>query len=285
MRSLQDYHLDDPTWCPACGLYGIFSALKKAAAARGLDPEQCVLVTGIGCHGRFNNYFKAFGFHALHGRTLPLSTGIKLANPALTVLAISGDGDAYSIGLGHFVHTLRRNISLLYIVADNRVFALTQGQPSPTSPQGYLSRWSPHGAKEFPLDGPSLALSAGGSFIARGFAGDPSQLKRLIEAGLSHSGFAFLEVLSPCVTHNRINTYEWFKENIVRLDEDPDYDPKDKDKAWDKLRMKKGIPVGLIYDEERPSFENLALPSRSPIVTNKLSQDIMNIEKLLDEFN
>lgn len=284
MRRPEDYHLDDPTWCPACGLYGFFSALKKAVAARDLDPEQCVVVTGIGCHGRLNNYFRTYGFHALHGRTLPVSTGIKLANPALKVLAISGDGDAYSIGLGHFIHALRRNINILYIVVDNRVFALTQGQPSPTSPQGYISRWSPHGTNESPLDGPSLALAAGGSFIARGFSGDPPQLTRLIEAGITHNGFALLEVLSPCVTHNKVDTYKWFEENTFRLEEDTDYDVKDKDKAWDRLRGRKGIPLGLIYVEERPSFENAGLPSRVPMVTNKLSQDIMKIEKLLDEF-
>ncbi|UCE22679.1 MAG: 2-oxoacid:ferredoxin oxidoreductase subunit beta [Candidatus Aminicenantes bacterium] len=285
MKKETDFHLSDPTWCGGCGLFGIFAALKKAAVSLDLDPEELVIVTGIGCHGRLNNYFKSYGFHALHGRTLPLASGIKLSNPFLPVIGISGDGDAYSIGLGHFIHALRRNINLTYLVVDNRLYALTQGQTSPTSDMGYVSVSAPYGTKEFPLDGPRVALASGGTFIARGFSGDPKQLASLIEKGMTHKGFSFIEVLSPCVTHNKVITTRWFRENIARVDEDPKYDPKNRTLAWKKMSSKGKIPVGLIYIEDNPSYEDLVLPDKeSPVVFNDLSLDAEKIEKIMEKF-
>lgn len=284
MRRTEDYNLQDPTWCRGCGLYGIFAAFKKAAVSLDIDPEQLVICTGIGCHGRFNNYFKCYGFHALHGRVLPVAAGIRLANPRLTVLGISGDGDAYSIGLNHFLHSLRRNIDMTYVVVDNRIYALTQGQTSPTSHQGFVSVSSPYGSKETPLDGVELALAGGGAFIARGFSGDPHQLTSLFEAAIRHKGFSLVEVLSPCVTHNKINTYDWFKDLIDNLDEAPGYDPKSKAQAWGRLIQGDRIPTGLIYMEEKPSFEDLTLPGPHPLAFNNLSKDIPRIQKILKEF-
>ena len=145
MLKLQDYHLQDPTWCHGCGLYGLFSALKKAAFSLKINPEKMSIISGIGCHGRLNNYFNAYGFHSLHGRALPIAQGVKLANTRLSVVAVSGDGDAYSIGLGHFIHSLRRNVDMTYIVVNNRIYGLTQGQTSPTSREKFVSprnfRW------------------------------------------------------------------------------------------------------------------------------------------------
>ncbi len=285
MKKEKDFHLSDPTWCRGCGLFGIFAALKKAAVTLDLDPEELVVVTGIGCHGRLNNHFKAYGFHALHGRTLPVASGVKLSNPTLPVIGISGDGDAYSIGLGHFIHALRRNINITYLVVDNRLFALTQGQTSPTSPMGYVSVSAPYGTKEFPLDGPRLALASGGTFIARGFSGDPKELAFLIEKGMTHKGFSFIEVLSPCVTHNKVITTQWFRENIAQLDENPKYDPKNRTEAWKKLSSKGKIPVGLIYIEDKPSYEDLVLPDKEhPVVFNDLHLDIERFEKIMERF-
>ncbi len=285
MKKETDFHLSDPTWCGGCGLFGIFAALKKAAVSLDLDPEELVIVTGIGCHGRLNNYFKSYGFHALHGRILPLASGVKLSNPFLPVIGISGDGDAYSIGLGHFIHALRRNINLTYLVVDNRLYALTQGQTSPTSDVGYVSVSAPYGTKEFPLDGPRLALASGGTFIARGFSGDPKQLASLIEKGMTHKGFSFIEVLSPCVTHNKVITTQWFRENIARVDEDPKYDPKNRTMAWKKMSSKGKIPVGLIYLEDKPSYEDLVLPDKErPVVFNDLSLDVEKIEKIMKKY-
>jgi 2-oxoglutarate ferredoxin oxidoreductase subunit beta len=285
MKREKDFHLSDPTWCQGCGIYGIFAALKMAAVELDLDPEETVVVTGIGCHGRLNNHFRSFGFHALHGRTLPLASGIKLSNPRLSVLSISGDGDAYSIGVGHFVHALRKNIDITYLVVDNRLFALTQGQASPTSPLGYVSVSAPFGTKELPLDGPRLALASGGTFIARGFSGQPKKLASLIEKGIQHKGFSFIEVLSPCVTHNKIITSQWFKEHISPLDEDPGYDPRDKKQAWEKLIREDKIPVGLIYGEERETYGELVLPEKDhPLVGNDLGLDVKRFERILEEF-
>lgn len=278
------YHLHDPTWCPGCGLYGIFAALKKCAGLMGLDPDQIVIVTGIGCHGRLNNYFNAYGFHALHGRVLPVASGIKLSNPHLSVIGVSGDGDAYSIGLGHFIHAARRNTNLTYIVVDNRVYALTQGQTSPTSPWGYVSISTPGGSKALPLNGPKLALDSGATFIARGFSGSPDQLASLIQDSLNHKGFSLIEVLSPCVTHNKINTYQWYKENIYSLDKDKSYNPKNRKKAWNILDKGDKIPVGLIYQEERPCFEDLELPGKDPLVFEELRVDSSRLEKIMEEF-
>jgi len=285
MRKDKDYYLTDPTWCKGCGIYGIFAALKNAAAALDLEPEQLVIVTGIGCHGRLNNYFRSYGFHALHGRVLPAASGIKLSNPSLSVVGISGDGDAYSIGLGHFIHSLRRNINITYLVVDNRIYALTQGQTSPTSEVGFVSVSTPYGSKELNLNGPQLALASGGSFIARGFSGDPKQLSTLIAKGMKHKGFALVEVLSPCITHNKVNTYQWFRKNIYNLDGDSDYNPRDKMKAWKKLSKEKKIPLGLIYVEKRPSYEDLVFGKEAePIVFDDLSVDAARLEKIMEKF-
>ncbi|NIM59128.1 MAG: 2-oxoacid:ferredoxin oxidoreductase subunit beta [Candidatus Aminicenantes bacterium] len=285
MRKEKNYHLTDPTWCKGCGIFGIFAALKKAAVTLNLEPEQLVIVTGIGCHGRLNNYFRSYGFHALHGRTLPVASGVKLSNPRLSVLGISGDGDAYSIGLGHFIHSLRRNINITYLVVDNRIYALTQGQTSPTSEKGFVSVSTPYGSKDLNLNGPQLALASGGSFIARGFSGEPKQLATLIEKGMKHNGFSLIEVLSPCVIHNKVNTYQWFKKNIYNLDDDSNYNPKDKMKAWKKLSNEKKIPLGLIYIEKRPSYEDLVFGKEAkPIVFDDLRVDVPRLEKIMEKF-
>jgi len=285
MLKLQDYHLQDPTWCHGCGLYGLFSALKKAAFSLKINPEKMSIISGIGCHGRLNNYFNAYGFHSLHGRALPIAQGVKLANTRLSVVAVSGDGDAYSIGLGHFIHSLRRNVDMTYIVVNNRIYGLTQGQTSPTSRENFVSPSTPYGSKELPLEGPKMALAAGGSFIARGFSGAPQQLAALITAGLKHRGFSLVEVLSPCVTHNKVDTYQWFKSFVFDVNKDPNYDPADKNKAWKIFsRHTDKLPVGLIYKGTRPSFEELSLAGQKPLAFLDLAPEAGKIEKILEKF-
>ena len=278
------YNLHDPTWCRGCGMYGIFIALKKAAASLQIPSERMVIVTGIGCHGRLNNYINAYGFHGLHGRALPEAAGIKLANSSLAVLTVSGDGDAYSIGLGHFIHANRRNVNMTCIVVDNRVYGLTLGQTSPTSHKGYVSVSSPFGSKETPLDGTHLAIVSGGTFVARGFSGIPKHLTALIIEGMTHNGFSLIEVLSPCVTHNKINTYKWFKEHIVNLDDDTNYSAKNRRKALEALSDQSKIPIGLLYQEERPSFDDLSLPSDTPIALTKLDVDEKKLDAIMKDF-
>jgi len=285
MRNKHYFHLEDPTWCPGCGIYAIFDALKRAVVTLGLDPEQLVVVTGIGCHGRLNNYFKAYGFHGLHGRVLPLASGIKLSNPKLHVVGVSGDGDAYSIGMSHLIHAVRRNSSLTYIVANNQIFALTQGQASPTSNTGFVSRSTPYGSKESPVDGLQLTLAAGGTFIARGFSGEPSHLASLFVKGMSHKGFSVIDVLSPCVTQNKVNTYGWLKKRVYKLEEDPDFNPKDKKQALERVYAQGKVPLGLIYQEERAPFEELVLPDKDiPLAFSDLKVNNHEFEKILELF-
>lgn len=285
MKTKEFYHLAQPTWCRGCGLYGIFDALKRATASLDVQPEDMVLVTGIGCHGRMNNYFRAYGFHALHGRVLPIATGIKLVNPRLKVIAVSGDGDAYSIGMGHFIHALRKNVGLLYLVVDNRIYALTQGQVSPTTDFGAVTISTPYGSKDYPIDGLRLALAAGGTFIARGFAAEVAHLAGLIEKAMNHNGFALIDVLSPCITHNKRNTYEWYRKNIIRIEEEMDYDPADKNKAWERLNRTDKIAVGLIYEEPRASLEELILADRNrPIGLDPLFVNREELQKIMENF-
>lgn len=284
MLKEKDFHYADPTWCSGCGIYGIFSALKKTAVSLKLKPEDTVVVTGIGCHGRLNNYFKAYGFHTLHGRALPVAQGIKLANKKLTVIAVSGDGDAYSIGLGHFIHAVRRNVNLAYIVVNNMVYGLTQGQTSPTSRKGYVSISTPFGSKETPISGPQLALVSGGTYIARGFSGAPKQLARLFDRGIQHPGFSLVEVLSPCVTHNRANTYEWFKNNTLDVDQEKGYDPGSRERALEFLGNEEKLAIGMLYREERASFDSLVLPAKTPLVNSPMHLQKKQWDMILGEF-
>jgi 2-oxoglutarate ferredoxin oxidoreductase subunit beta len=280
----KDYHLQDPTWCLGCGIYGVFSSLKAAALSLNMKPEEMVIVTGIGCHGRLNNYFKAYGFHSLHGRTLPVATGIKLANVRLSVIIVSGDGDAYSIGLSHFINAVRRNVNLTCIIVNNRIYALTQGQTSPTSQFGFVSNSTPQGSKELPLDGPRLAFASGGTFLARGFAGAPKQLSRLLEQGIRHRGFSLIDVLSPCVTHNKINTYDWYRDHTYDIGQKQGYDPGNKDLAWKVLEEEEKMALGLLYKEERPSYEELVLPNEKPLLQSQMAIDRKEWEKILKKF-
>lgn len=284
MMREKDFHLHDPTWCAGCGIYSIFSVLKKTAASLNMRPEEIVVVTGIGCHGRLNNYFKAYGVHALHGRALPLAQGVKLANAQLSVIAISGDGDAYSIGLGHFIHALRRNINLTYIVVNNMIYSLTQGQTSPTSRKGFVSKSTPLGSKESPICGPHLALVSGGTFIARGFSGAPKQLLRIIQKGIQHRGFSLIEVLSPCVTYNPMNTYDWFRNNTVDVDQKKGYDFKSREKAWKSLNNEQKLAVGLLYQKEGPTYDELVLPKEVPLVRSPLHINQKKLDKILEKF-
>jgi len=285
MKAKNVYHRALPTWCRGCGLFGIFDALKRAAAALDLEPENLAVVTGIGCHGRLNNYFFGYGFHGLHGRAIPVAAGIRLASPGLQVIAVSGDGDAYSIGLGHLIHALRKNVNLTYLVVNNRIYALTQGQASPTTDFGMVTLSTPFGSKDFPIEGPALALAAGGTFIARGFSGDVAGLALLIEKGMKHDGFALIDILSPCVTHNKVNTYEWYRNHVFKAESEPGYNPKDKTAAWQALHHPDKIALGLLYAEEKPSFDRLVLPHyEQPIALAELTVEGPRLQNIMEKF-
>jgi 2-oxoglutarate ferredoxin oxidoreductase subunit beta len=197
----KDYKSDvKPIWCPGCGDFGVLAGLQRGLAALGRPPHEIAVVSGIGCSSRLPAYVSGYGFHGLHGRALPIATGLKLARPEIEVIAVGGDGDGYSIGGNHFLHACRRNVNMVYIVMDNRVYGMTKGQPSPTTECGWESALSPRGSGTEPFNPMALALAAGANFIARGFSGDPNGLGRLIVDAVRWPGFSFIEVLSPCLT-------------------------------------------------------------------------------------
>lgn len=251
-----------PTWCSGCGNFGIWQAIKSAFSRLNLLPKDVVLVYGIGCHGNMFNWLPWTSFEGLHGRTLPIAQGIKMVNPSLTVLAIAGDGDCYGEGGNHFLHAARRNQDITLLVHNNQVYALTTGQTSPSSNKGFKTKSTPQGTKEVAFNPISILLSAGASFVARGFAQDASHLTDLIVRAISHKGFSVVDVLQPCLTFNQVNTPEWFRQRIYKLQEIRDYKPNNKLMAieksleWPQNGIDSKIPIGIFYQyqEKRRPF-------------------------------
>ncbi len=271
MATMADYRFHAPTWCPGCGDFAVLRSMQQAVVNLGLEPHDVVLVGGIGCSGKITDYFRSYGFHGIHGRILPIATGIKLGNRALTVMAAGGDGDGYSIGGNHLLHAIRKNVDITYIVMDNGVYGLTKGQSSPTAQLGYVSKSTPEGVKDEPIHPLGIALSCGIGYLAQAFAGDVKQMTRLIQGGIDHPGFALVNIFSPCVTYNRVNTYDWYRDVSVDLEEDPDYDPTNRDMAVDKVMDFTTVHLGLLYKSDRPPYEAVLPGFREEPLT---SQDI-----------
>jgi 2-oxoglutarate ferredoxin oxidoreductase subunit beta len=262
----KDFATSTPSWwCPGCGDYGVLASLKGALAEMGKQPHEVAFVSGIGCSGKISGYLHSYAFHGVHGRALPVATAVKLANRDLTVIAAGGDGDGYAIGAGHFVHAVRRNPDITYIVMDNQTYGLTKGQSSPTSATGYVASVSPDGNPDTPLNGLALALAAGATFVARGFSAQPKVMVQLIKAAIEHRGFSIVEVMSPCVTYNKINTFKWFKENVEDVTARDDYAPSSRTAAFEALTREGLMPLGIIYQEDRPTFEDRTGLPETPI--------------------
>lgn len=236
-----------PNWCPGCGDYSVLRSIQLAAAKLEIPREKMTVVSGIGCSGRLSGYMNTYGFHSVHGRSLPAAQGIKLANRELTVLAAGGDGDGFAIGLGHTIHAIRRNIDLTYVVMNNQVYGLTKGHVSPVSQLGLKTKSTPGGAMDFPVYPGLLAISGGASFYAQGFSAEQEELVDLIAAGIQHKGFSLIQVFSPCVTYNKTNTYEWFREHLKTVEEAGHHDPTDFLSAVDTLQKTGGLVRGLVY--------------------------------------
>lgn len=276
-----------PNWCPGCGDYSVLAAMQRAFANIGLEPHDVAVVSGIGCSGRISGYFNAYGFHGVHGRSLPIAQGLKLANRDLTVVAAGGDGDGFAIGMAHTIHAIRRNVNITYIVMDNQVYGLTKGQTSPRSQKGFITKSTPYGSVESPIHPMEMALTAGAGFVAQAFSSDLKQLTDLIEAGVNHKGFSLINVFSPCVTYNKMNTYDFFKENLVNLDEDSEYDSSNRHMAMQKLMENNGLITGLIYqNKEQPAYEEMIKGFKEEPLTK---QDIMiseqDFNKLVAQFS
>jgi 2-oxoglutarate ferredoxin oxidoreductase subunit beta len=239
----------DPDWCPGCGDFGVLAAVQKALVELQIPIHNVVTISGIGCSSNLPGYINTYGMHTLHGRALAVATGLKLANHELTVIVTGGDGDGFGIGGNHFVHTMRRNVDLLYIVMDNQIYGLTTGQTSPTSRIGMKTKSMPFGNIEAPINPISLALAAGATFIARGFSGEQKHLTELIKQGIEHRGFSFLDVFSPCVTYNHDNTYQWFRPRVKKLEDDSGYDATDWSAAMQRcLLWGEEIPIGKFFE-------------------------------------
>jgi len=280
MVTIADYKGLESAWCPGCGNFGILNAVKQALVGLGLEPNQILMVSGIGQAGKLPHYLKCNTFNSLHGRPIPAAVGAKIANPELTVIAVSGDGDGYGEGGNHFIHAVRRNHDITYLVHDNQVYGLTKGQASSTSDAGFVTKTTLHGAP-LPVSPLALAVVMGAGFVARGFAGDTEHLAELIKQGIAHKGFSLIDILQPCVSFNRVNTYEWYRKRVYKLDST--YDSSDKMGAIEKaLEWGDRIPVGVLFREERPVFEEqFAALAEKPLVRQKTSP--ARISKLLDE--
>ncbi len=246
-----------PTWCPGCGDFGTMNGMMKALAETGNDPDNTFIVAGIGCSGKIGTYMHSYALHGIHGRALPVGTGVKIANPELEVMVAGGDGDGYSIGAGHFVHAVRRNVDMTYVVMDNRIYGLTKGQFSPTSREDFETSTSPSGTNQQPVNPLALALAAGGTFIAQSFSSDSQRHAEIVQKAIEHDGFGFVNVYSPCVTFNDVDTYDYFRDSIVDVgDEEFDHDQSDYDAAKELILDRDKEYQGVIYrDEDSVGYE------------------------------
>ena len=256
-RTLDDYKSDTkPTWCPGCGDFGVLNAVYNALKAKGWAPEEVVCVSGIGCSSRLPYFMSTYGFHTIHGRVMPIATGIRVARPDMKVLAFGGDGDAIAIGAGHFVHAARRNLDICYVIMDNAIYGLTKGQTSPTSGTGFTTKTTPKGNIEQALNPLLLALASGATFVARAFSGRPKELADLIVRGIDHNGFALIDVYSPCPTFNTVNTFKFYREETA--DVPADHDPTDLPAAMRLAAQSHPLYTGVFYQrEDISSFEDL----------------------------
>jgi len=274
----------EPTWCPGCGNFGIFIALKNALVELGLKPENVLLIAGIGCSGNGVNFIKSYGWHSLHGRAIPTAVGAKLANKDLTVIVMAGDGDSYGEGMSHFIHAVRGNTDITYITHDNQLYALTTGQSSPTTIKGTKTKSTPDGLIEISANPISLALAAGGSFVSRGFSGNATHLKELMKQAIGHQGFSLVDVFQPCVTFNKISTFKFFFDRLYNLDEQADYKNNDIAMAHrETLIWGDKIPYGLFYQDKRPNYGNY-LPQLQGQSLAKRPVKVRNIDQLTKEF-
>jgi len=273
----------DIAWCPGCGNFPILKMLKEALADLEIDPRQLVMVSGIGQAAKIPHYLKSHFFNGLHGRALPPATAIKAAHPALTVIAESGDGDTYGEGGNHFIHCIRRNPDITNIVHDNMVYGLTKGQASPTSQRGFKTPVQVAGVIAEPFNPLAVAIALNASFVARANAGDREQTREILKRAITHHGYALVDVLQPCVTFNKLNTYQWFKEHVYYLDES--HDASDRGAAFARAIEEDRLPLGVFYVNPKDSFEdNVGIYEKDsrPLYEREVDKD--KLASLIDSF-
>jgi 2-oxoglutarate/2-oxoacid ferredoxin oxidoreductase subunit beta len=282
MVTLETYRGQTPTWCPGCGNFAILKAFKDVLVELQLEPHQIAVVSGIGQAAKLPHSTKCNTFNGLHGRALPVATGIRLANHTMPVIVTTGDGDCYGEGGNHLMAAMRRNINVKLFVHDNQIYGLTKGQPSPTTSAGTKAKNVPFGVISEQFNPLTLAVALDCSFAARAFAGDTAHLKALMKEALEHQGFALIDILQPCVTFNKINTYDWYRQRVYHIE--PDHNPEDRMAAFAKsLEWGDRIPIGVIYRHNRPTFEKgVPMLVAGPLVHQAFSP--ARIEETLKEF-
>jgi len=282
MITLETYRGQVPAWCMGCGNFAILKTFKDTMVELGMEPHQFIVVSGIGQAAKLPHYTKCNTFNGLHGRTLPVATGIRLANHKMPVIVTTGDGDCYGEGGNHLMAAMRRNINVKLFVHDNQVYGLTKGQASPTTGEGVVTRNMPFGVISEQFNPMVLAVALDCSFAARGYAADTEHLKGLMIEAINHKGFALLDILQPCVSFNKVNTYDWYKQRVYHVG--PDHDPGDRLAAFAKaLEWGDRIPIGVIYRNHRPTFEErVPMLSGDPLVHQVF--DTKKIGQTLKEF-
>ena len=282
MVTLETYRGQTPAWCPGCGNFAILKAFKDMLIELQLEPHQITVVSGIGQAAKLPHYTKCNTFNGLHGRALPVATGIRLANHAMPVIVTTGDGDCYGEGGNHLLAAIRRNINVKLFVHNNQIYGLTKGQPSPTTSEGTKAKNVPSGVISEQFNPMALAVALDCGFAARAFAADTEHLKGLMKEAMNHQGFALIDILQPCVTFNKVNTYDWYRERVYHIE--PEYNPEDRLAAFSKsLEWGDRIPIGVICRNSRPAFEErVPMIAAGPLVQQGF--DSSRIEETLKEF-
>lgn len=276
---------DENAWCPGCGNFSILDGLKIAVAELDIPPEKLVMVSGIGQAAKTPHYIRANGFNGLHGRALPPAQGIKIVNKDLKVIVVSGDGDAYGEGGNHFLHNIRRNVDIVQMVNNNQIYGLTKGQGSPTTAKGQKTSMQFEGVFIEPLNPLALAISAGATFVARAFSGDKDSLVKILKEAINHKGYALIDILQPCVTFNKVNTFKWYKDRAYFLG--ADYNPSNKIEAIKKALEfgDEGIPLGIIYrDTTKPTYHQMHPVLKDGVVLVDREWSPIDAEKFIEEF-
>ena len=285
MNCIENYALHEPQWCPGCGNFDLLDCVKQALCELEIEPHQLMLAVGIGQASKLGFSLKANMFNGLHGRMLPLALGMKMANREAPVLVVSGDGCFYAEGGNHFIHNLRRNLDVTMLASDNRVYGLTKGQASPTSAADFTTKIHPEGVGAAPINPSALALVSGATFVARTFTGNKPEVVALIKAALRHRGAAFIDIMSPCVSFNKVNTFAWYKQRAKPLG--PEHDPTDLAAAlkWALLPNEEIIPTGILYQVQRPVFgDHLAAMRGEPIAARTWSYNPERVRPLFAKF-
>ncbi|HOX32821.1 MAG TPA: thiamine pyrophosphate-dependent enzyme [Spirochaetales bacterium] len=279
MTSAFDYEQKlDIGWCPGCGNFAIRQTLIAALDELGLEREKVVLVSGIGQAAKMPQYLNTSYLNGLHGRALPVAAAVKACNPELSVIAVGGDGDMYGEGGNHFMHAIRRNPDIALFVHDNMVYGLTKGQAAPTSRPGMKTPLQVAGVYQKPLNPLALAISLDASFVARSFSGDPEHLKEMMKKAIRHKGLALVDIFQPCVSFNKLNSFDWFKRNSYRLPED--YDPRDRAAAFATALEEEPFPLGVLYESERLTFEEgLGVYARDPRPLYERRRDMAKVRE------